>query len=127
MHGVSKSIMWWFGNKDELLLTMDCQSKHLCHINILLLHALRQHPVKTIHEVRQHDIDSGQPKVGARAHPPASPEWCKLKVFPFEVNVRRATTIHEPSGINSAAFSHDFGSPEIAHALMMTIVPEGIV
>ena len=123
MDGVRKSIMW-FGNKDELLLIMDYQSKHLCHINILLLHALWQHPVKTIHEVRQHD---SQPKVGAWAHPSASPELCKLKVFPFEVNVRRATTIHEPSGINSAAFSHDFGSPEIAHALMMTIVPEGIV
>ena len=95
MDGVRKSIMW-FGNKDELLLIMDYQSKHLCHINILLLHALWQHPVKTIHEVRQHDINSGQPKVGAWAHSWASPELCKLKVFPFEVNLSRATTIHEP-------------------------------
>jgi hypothetical protein len=67
--------------------------------------AMWQLPVKTIHEVRQHDLNSSQPKVEPRAHPSPSTERNELKLFPFKSMAAALPPSMNLSGMNSSAFS----------------------
>lgn len=50
LHGMNDTTTW-FWDQDKLLSRVDSQPKHLCQIYVLLLHASRQLPVKTVHKV----------------------------------------------------------------------------